>query len=323
VAFAQEGAQQVPTQVFKDTSRSVLSTNDSPDLHMPYTLNPYRGCEHGCIYCYARPTHEYLGMSPGLDFETKLFAKTEAPQLLRNALSGKNWVPQTIVISGVTDCYQPIEREMKITQSCLKVLAEFRHPAVIITKNYLVTRDIDVLKEMAVHNLIHVCLSITTLDKEIARTMEPRASRPALRLKAVEELSKAGISVSVNVAPIIPGLTDHEIPAILKSAKEAGAISAGYVLVRLPYAVKELFEGWLEEHFPLRKQKVLNRIRETRGGKLYSAEFGTRMTGEGVYAEHIAKSFRQWRKHYGLDKKSPPLSVEHFRRDARQLSLFG
>jgi DNA repair photolyase len=321
VEYEQKEAEQVETQVFKDTSRSIISYNDSPDVGMSASLNPYRGCEHGCIYCYARPTHEYLGLSAGLDFETKLFAKQEAPTLLRTELQKKSWKPQTLTMSGITDCYQPIERKLEITRGCLSVLVEFRNPAVIITKNHLVTRDIDLFKQLAEFDCIHVVLSITTLDKDLARYMEPRASTPPQRLKAVEELTKAGIPVSVNMAPIVPGLTDHEIPSLLKSAADAGALSADYVVVRLPYSVKDLFSTWLEEHYPQRKNKVLNRIREVRGGKLYSSEFGSRMVGTGVYAEHIEQMFDQYRNRYGLNKKSRPLTTQHFKREHAQLTL--
>lgn len=320
-SYEQQEAQQVSTHVFKDTSRSIISTNDSPDVGMNATLNPYRGCEHGCIYCYARPTHEYLGFSAGLDFETKLFAKMEAPTLLRAELMKKSWKPQVLVMSGITDCYQPIERELKLTRGCLEVLAEFKNPVVIISKNYLVTRDIDILKEMATQQLAHVVMSITTLDKEIARTMEPRASTPDRRVKAVEELTAAGIPVSVNMAPIVPGLTDHEIPALLKRAAEAGALRANYTMLRLPYGVKDLFETWLEEHFPTRKQKVLNRLRDIRGGKLYDAKFGSRMRGEGIFADHIEQMFDNARERYGLNKPSRPLSTAHFTRNEPQFKL--
>ena len=323
VAYAPEDEIQIRTEIFKDSSRSIISFNDSPDVGFSASLNPYRGCEHGCIYCYARPTHEYLGFSAGLDFETKLFAKMNAAGLLRDTLQAKSWKPQVIGMSGVTDCYQPIERQLQLTRKCLEVLTEFRNPVVIITKNYLVTRDIDLLSELAKYNAVHVVLSITTLDKKLAHAMEPRAAAPALRLRAIEELSKAGVRVSVNMAPIIPGLTDSEIPALLKSAANAGAQSACYTLLRLPYGVKELFQSWLDEHYPLRKQKILNRIKETRGGKLYSAQFGIRMQGEGIYADHIERIFAHSRARYGVDKKGRPLSVEHFRSPrARQLELF-
>jgi DNA repair photolyase len=323
IAYAQqEEKHQVETHIFKDSSRSILSFNDSPDVGFAVSLNPYRGCEHGCIYCYARPTHEYLGLSAGLDFETKIFAKMDAPELLRAELMKKSWKPVPIGFSGVTDCYQPAERRLALTRGCLKICAEFRNPAFIITKNFLVTRDIDIFKELAQYEAIQVVISITTLDRELARNMEPRASTPALRLKAVEELSKAGIPVSVNMAPIIPGLTDHEIPSLLKAVAEAGAQSASYVMLRLPYGVKDLFQTWLDEHYPLRKQRVISRIKEIRGGKLYNPEFKSRMSGEGIYAQYVEQMFLNSRKRYGLDKRGNILSTAHFRRSpAGQLSL--
>jgi DNA repair photolyase len=314
---------QIRTQYYKETTRSVVSFNDSPDVGMSATINPYRGCEHGCIYCYARPTHEYFGMSAGIDFETKLFVKTDAAEKLRATLSKPSWQPQVIALSGVTDPYQPSERKLKITRQCLEVLAECVNPVVIITKNQLVTRDIDLLKRLAEHQAVEVNLSITSLDRKIARTMEPRASRPDLRLKAIRELSSAGIPAGVMVAPIIPGLTDHEVPAILEAAKDAGATRAGHTVVRLPYGVKHLFEQWLEEHHPLKKEKVLSRIREVRGGKLNDAEFGSRMRGKGQYADIINELFYSTRKRLGLDRPTPPLNTSAFRRPAlNQLSLF-
>jgi len=312
------------TQVFRDPSRSIVSTNDSPDLSMDTTLNPYRGCEHGCIYCYARPTHEYLGLSAGLDFETKIFAKPDAPKLLQQKLGAKSWQPRTLMLSGVTDPYQPIEREMKITRGCLETLLAFRNPAGIITKNNLVTRDIDIFTQMAKYNLIMVNLSITTLDGQLARTMEPRASQPKLRLDAVEQLARAGVPVGIMIGPVVPGLTDHEIPGILEAAAKAGARSAGYTIMRLPYGVKDLFQTWVREHFPDRAQKILNRIRGMRGGKLNDPNFVTRMRGEGFFAEQIAQIFRKYKKLYGLDKGWPELSTAHFRRHAMsgQMELF-
>jgi DNA repair photolyase len=323
VAYEQNlEAKQVDTELYKDSSRSIISTNDSPDVGFTASINPYRGCEHGCIYCYARPTHEYLGLSAGLDFERKIFAKHDAPELLRAQFMKKSWKPMPVGLSGVTDCYQPSERKLKITRRCLQVLAEFRNPVFIITKNHLITRDIDIFKELAKYNCIQAVISITTLDKQLARVMEPRASTPPMRLKAVEELNKAGIPVSVNVAPIVPGLTDHEIPEILKAAAGAGALSASYVMLRLPYGVKDLFSVWLDENYPLKKQKILNRITEIRGGKLYNAEFGTRMRGEGIYAEQIQQIFVKYRSKYGLTKRANGLSIEHFRRSPiGQLSL--
>ena len=310
------------TEIFKDSSRSVISYNNSPDISMDATLNAYRGCEHGCIYCYARPTHEYLGMSSGLDFESKIFVKEQAPELLRKAMSAKSWAPKVVTMSGITDPYQPLERKMQITRKCLEVFAEFKNPVDIITKNNLVTRDVDLLAKLAQDNLVNVFVSVTSLDPKIARTMEPRASAPQLRLKALKTLSAAGVPVGVMVAPIVPGLTDHEIPQIMAAAADAGARNAAYTIVRLPYAVKDLFETWLETNFPLRKEKILNRIRSMRGGKLYDADFATRMQGSGFYAEQIENLFKASKKRYGLNKPMP-LSLEHFKKpDGNQLSLF-
>jgi DNA repair photolyase len=311
------------TQFFKDHSLSVISRNDSPDVGFSASLNPYRGCEHGCIYCYARPTHEYLGFSAGLDFESKIMVKEDAPELLRRELSSPKWSPQVIFMSGVTDCYQPVERKLKLTRRCLEVLAEFRNPVFIVTKNQLVTRDLDLLSELARHQAAGVFLSITTLDSELRKVMEPRTSPPAARLAALRELSAAGIRVGVNVAPIIPGLTDHELPAILKAAAEAGATSAGYTVVRLPYAVAPLFEKWLETHFPDRKEKVLNRLRAMRGGKLYDAQWGKRFSGEGIFAEQIAQMFEVARRKAGIRNDDTELSTAAFRRaGGTQLPLF-
>jgi DNA repair photolyase len=311
------------TQFLVDHSKTAIAYNDSPDIGFNASLNPYRGCEHGCIYCYARPTHEYLGFSSGLDFETKIMVKKNAPELLRAELSSPKWKPQILVMSGVTDCYQPVERKLKLTRRCLEVLLEFRNPVAIITKNFLVTRDIDVLSELAKYNCASVCLSVTTLDTKLRKVMEPRTSPPQARLNAIRKLSEAGIPVSVNVAPIIPGLTDHEMPAILKAAREAGAISAGFTVVRLPYANAPLFEKWLETHFPDRKEKVLNRIKAMRGGKMYDAEWGTRMRGEGFFAEQIAQMFEVAKRKAGFKAERGELSTEHFRRPGgRQLSLF-
>jgi DNA repair photolyase len=311
------------TQFLKDHSKTAIAYNDSPDIGFGASVNPYRGCEHGCIYCYARPTHEYLGFSAGLDFESKIMVKENAPELLRSELSSPKWQPQVIVMSGVTDCYQPVERKLKLTRRCLEVLAEFRNPVAIITKNYLVTRDIDLLSELARHNAASVCLSITTLDAELRKVMEPRTSPPTARLAAIRNLSKAGIPVSVNVAPIIPGLTDHEMPAILKAAAEAGATSAGFTVLRLPYANAPLFEKWLETHFPHRKDKVLNRIKAIRGGKLYDAQWGKRMRGEGIFAGQIEKMFDVARRKAGIKNDRAELSIAAFRRPAgAQLSFF-
>jgi DNA repair photolyase len=307
---------QLKTQVFRDKSRSILSTNDSPDIGMEATLNPYRGCEHGCIYCYARPTHEYLGLSAGLDFETKIFAKPDAAQLLVEKLASPQWHPKVIFLSGVTDPYQPLEKKLKITRQCLEVLADFCNPVSFITKSNLVTRDIDLLSRLAEKNAASVNISITTLDRYLARTMEPRASTPTLRLRAIEMLAKSGIPVNVMIGPVLPGLTEHEIPVILKSAADAGAGSAGYTMLRLPYGVKDLFQTWVKEHYPDRAEKILHRIRSIRDGKLNDSEFGSRMRGEGFFAEQIAQLFDLSRKRYGLTKRGT-LSIAHFNRDAR------
>ena len=317
------GPDRVPTELLRDGSRSIIATNDSPDVGFAASINPYRGCEHGCIYCYARPSHEYLGFSAGLDFESRILVKEDAPELLRKELSSPRWKPQLIALSGNTDCYQPAERKLEITRRCLAVLAEFRNPVGVITKNELVTRDIDHLQALAEHGAVAVSLSITTLDGELARRMEPRASHPRDRLKAIERLAAAGIPTSVMVAPVVPGLTDHEIPRILEAAAAAGAQTAGYVVLRLPGAVAGLFESWLAEHFPDRKDKVLNRVREMRGGQLYDPTFGTRMKGEGVFADQIRATFQTFRRRCGLDRPRPELSTAAFRRPGEQLALFG
>ncbi|MGH7426272.1 MAG: PA0069 family radical SAM protein [Candidatus Methylomirabilales bacterium] len=311
------------TQFFKDPSRSLITVNDSPDVGFEASINPYRGCEHGCIYCYARPTHEYLGFSAGLDFETKILVKEDAPELLRRELSSPRWKPQVLAISGVTDPYQPVERRLRLTRRCLEVLAEFRNPVVIITKNHLVTRDLDLLGELARHGAAAVYLSVTTLDGDLARTMEPRTSQPTRRLAAIEALSRAGVPTGVLVAPVIPGLTDHELPAIIAAAAKAGARCAGYVLLRLPHAVAPLFEAWLTEHRPARKDKVLNRIQAIRGGRLNDPRFGVRMKGEGIFAEQIADLFALACRKAGIGSGGPGLSTAAFRRPtAAQPSLF-
>ena len=309
------------TKFYHDLSQSIISTNDSPDVGGA-SLNPYRGCEHGCIYCFARPTHEYLGLSAGLDFESKIFVKMDAPALLRRALESKSWKPQPLMTSGVTDCYQPVERRLKITRGCLEVMTEFRQPVGIITKNLLVTRDIDLLQQLAAYDAARVTVSLTSLRDDLIAVMEPRTARPSARLATIERLSRAGIPVNVNVAPIIPGLTDSEMPTILKAARDAGARFAGFTLVRLPWAVKDLFEKWLGDHWPLAKDKILHRIRETRGGKLYDSRFGIRMTGEGPYAKQIAEFFELWRKRYRFETPAP-LSTQWFRRPSgAQLEFF-
>lgn len=311
------------TQFLKDASRSLITYNDSPDVGFEASINPYRGCEHGCIYCYARPYHEYLGFSSGLDFETKILVKEDAPDLLRRELASRRWRPKVLAISGVTDPYQPIERKLQLTRRCLEVLAEFRNPVMIVTKNQLVARDVDVLKRLAEWKAAAVFLSITTLDADLARVMEPRTSTPRNRLAAIETLAREGVPVGVLAAPCIPGLTDHEMHSIITSAAAAGARYAGYVVVRLPYAVKDLFETWLEQNFPDRKKKVLNHIRDLRGGKLNESQFGKRMRGEGAYADQIRSMFTLACRKAGIEGRHPKLSVDEFRSpDAPQLTLF-
>ncbi len=314
-----------PTRVFRDTSRSVVSHNDSPDIPFDVSLNPYRGCEHGCSYCYARPTHEYLGLSAGLDFERLLFAKTDAAALLTRELAKPSWKPQHLALSGVTDPYQPIERRLGITRGCLEVLAAHRHPVGVITKNALVTRDVDLLAELAAVDAVRVTVSITTLDEDLRRRLEPRTSTAADRLNAVRTLADAGVPVSVNLAPIIPGLNDHEIPALLAAAADHGAQGAAWLLLRLPGAVEPVFLAWLEAQAPLRAERVLARIRETRGGRLSDPRFGHRMRGHGVYAEHLRQTFDLHRKRTGLDRSFPPLNTSAFRVPGRgvQGGLFG
>jgi DNA repair photolyase len=311
------------TQFFEDTSRSIISYNDSPDVGFDASINPYRGCEHGCIYCYARPTHEYLGFSAGLDFEARILVKADAPELLHRELSSARWKPQVLAISGVTDPYQPIERRLQLTRRCLRVLADFRNPVVIITKSHLVTRDVDVLGELARFDAARVFLSITTLDGSLVRVMEPRASHPTRRLAAIETLSQAGVPTGMLVAPVIPGLTDHELPSIIAAAVQAGARSAGYVTLRLPHGVGPLFEQWLAQHFPDRKDKVLHRIRAIRGGQLNDPRFSSRMRGEGIFAEQIQSLFDLACRKAGIDGRGAALSTTAFRVPSDvQLSLF-
>jgi DNA repair photolyase len=303
-----------PTTLLRDVSRSVIATNDSPDVGFDASINPYRGCEHGCVYCYARPTHEYLGMSAGLDFETKILVKEDAPELLRRELSSPKWRPRLLVMSGVTDCYQPAEKRLRLTRRCLEVLAEFRNPVGIITKNQLVTRDVDVLGRLAEHGAVRVHVSVTTLDRDLQRTLEPRTSIPDHRLRAIETLASAGIPVGVMVAPVIPALTDHEMPRILAAAREAGATTAGWVLLRLPFAVKRIFTEWLDRHAPLKKEKILHRIEAVRGGSLNDPRFGSRMRGEGIFAEQIDRLFRAAKRRAGFPEHVPDLSTAAFRR---------
>jgi DNA repair photolyase len=321
-ALDEDDLRQVPTEFLRDSSKSVLSKNDSPDVPFTFSVNPYRGCEHGCIYCYARPSHEYLGFSAGLDFETRIMVKEDAPALLEAAFMKRGWQPQVVVISGNTDPYQPVERKLQLTRQCLEVCLRFGNPVGIITKNHLVTRDLDILQELARRNLVHVTISITSLRDDVINVMEPRTSRPARRLDAIERLSSAGVSVGVNAAPIIPGLTDEELAPILKAASERGARSAGYIVVRLPGPVKELFAEWVQREFPDRAEKILRRIRSMRNGRLSDPRFGSRLKGEGEWADMLRDVFRMSCRRYGLTGK-PDLSTEHFRRPGEQMGLFG
>lgn len=301
------------TEFLGDRSRSIISRNDSPDIGFEASVNPYRGCEHGCIYCYARPTHEYFGFSPGLDFETKILVKEDAPALLRDALSSKRWRPTVVAMSGVTDPYQPVERRLGIARRCLEVFAEFRNPVAVVTKNDLVTRDIDILVELARHRCAAVYVSVTTLDAKLSRSLEPRTAPPGRRLGAIAALAQAGVPVGVMVAPVIPGLTDHEIPSILQAAVGAGARFAGRTLVRLPFAVAPLFDRWLAQHLPERRERVLHRIREVRGGRLNDPRFQTRMSGEGPLAAAIHALFETAARKLKILGRRPELSTSAFR----------
>jgi DNA repair photolyase len=313
-----------PKTIFLDDhSESIIVRNDSPDIGFGAGINPYRGCEHGCAYCYARPTHEYLGFSAGLEFETKIMVKRRAGELLRAEFSRPGWEPQVLAMSGVTDCYQPAERQFRVTRSCLEVLAEFRNPVSIITKNFLVTRDLDLLRELARHEAVHVFISITTLNTDLAAKMEPRASRPGHRLRAIEMLARAGVPVGVMVAPIIPGLNDREIPCVLEAARSAGATAAGYTVLRLPYAVKDIFQEWMRLHFPEKLERILGTIRDVRGGKLNSSEFVSRMRGEGPYAEQIRQMFHVFRERLGFPPRLAPLRTDHFKSAGQQQLTLG
>lgn len=302
------------TRFFRDASQSIITFNNSPDIPFRASINPYRGCEHGCSYCYARPTHDYLGFSAGLDFETKIMVKQNAPELLRKELSSPKWEPQTLAMSGVTDCYQPIERRLQLTRRCLAVLAEFRNPVGIVTKNALVTRDIDLLRELAAHRAVRATLSINSLDQELARRLEPRAALPRQRLAAVKALAEAGVPVGVMVAPVIPALNDHEIPSVVAAAKEAGADWAGMELLRLPLTVAPVFQEWLANHAPGKQAKILDRIRAIRGGKLNDPRFGKRMVGEGIMADQIHQMFHVSCRRAGFGGDVPELSTASFRR---------
>ncbi len=301
------------TEVRDEPARTIITRNDSPDISFDRSINPYRGCEHGCVYCYARPTHCYLGHSAGLDFETKLYAKPDAAKLLERELSHPRYQPATIALGTNTDPYQPIERERQITRSVLEVLERTGHPVGIVTKSALVVRDIDILTAMARRGLAKVALSVTTLDKRIARAMEPRAATPAKRLDAVRQLSEAGIPTAVMVAPIVPGLTDAEIERILAASRDAGATEAGYVLLRLPLEIKDLFREWLATEFPDRASRVIHLMQSMHGGRDYVSEFGVRQRGTGPYAEQIGKRFRLAAKRLALNERRQSLRTDLFR----------
>ncbi len=300
------------TEVFDDTARSIITRNDSPDISFDRSINPYRGCEHGCIYCYARPSHAYLGHSAGLDFETKLYAKSNAAALLERELAAPSYRPATIALGANTDPYQPIERDHGITRAILKVLARTNHPVGIVTKSALVTRDIDILAPMAARGLVKVAISITSLDRRIARAMEPRAVTPSRRLDAIRQLSEAGVPVTVMVAPVVPGLTDSEIEAILTAAHDAGARDAGYVLLRLPLEIKQLFREWLAQEFPDRAKRVISLLQSMHGGADYVADFGHRQRGSGPFAEQIALRFKLARHRLGMPSERLALRTDLF-----------
>jgi len=309
-----EEVRPLETIVTPELAKSIISTNQSPDISFDQSINPYRGCEHGCIYCYARPNHAYVGLSPGLDFETKLFVKANAAELLEAEFSKASYKPKTIMLGGVTDIYQPIERGYGVTRALLEVMERWRHPVALITKSQLVMRDIDILARLAERGLARAAVSITTLDRRIARVMEPRAATPQRRLEAVRVLTQAGVPTTVMMAPIVPAITDNEIEAVLQACAEAGASAAGYVVLRLPLEIKDLFCEWLAEHFPDRAARVMSLVRSMRNGRDYDPEWGKRQKGEGPYAKLIADRFVAARRRFGLDKPSLPLDHTQFRR---------
>lgn len=312
-AEADSSLRVLPTEVYRDNSQSVVTENDSPDIPFRFSLNPYRGCEHGCTYCYARPSHEFLGWSAGLDFERRIMAKADAPQLLKRFLRRPSYRCEPITLSGVTDPYQPIERKLRITRACLEIMLDCGQPVELISKGRLLRRDMDLFTEFARRNLIGASISVTTLDESLQRTMEPRASRPVDRMETIRQLTEAGVPVRVLVAPLIPGLTDSEVPKILEAARYAGARSAGYVLLRLPFAVKDVFLEWLDRAYPQQSDKILGRLRQMRGGKLYDSTFGARQKGTGPMAEEIGKLFDLFKKKLNLDRPIPALDCSQFR----------
>lgn len=320
-----EELRRVPTQFLDDNSKSVVSENDSPDVQFRYSVNPYRGCEHGCSYCYARPYHEYLGLNAGVDFESKIFVKHNAAALLRDWLARDGWIPDQISFSGVTDCYQPCERKFELTRQCLEVCLEARQPISIITKNALVARDIDLLAQLASFQCAQVNISLTTLDAKLGRRLEPRTSSPEARLRAIRDLSAAGIPVRVMTSPVIPGLNDSELPSLLEAAAKAGASHAVFTMLRLPLAVKPVFLEWLEREEPLKFDRVVGLIQSVRGGELNSSKFGERMRGTGPIADQIKQTFRLFARKHGLSNPLPALSTAQFLRPqpaSGQLRLF-
>jgi DNA repair photolyase len=324
-AREEEALPAIRTAVTLETAKSIIARNDSPDIPFDQSINPYRGCEHGCPYCYARPTHAYLGLSPGLDFETRIFAKSNAAALLRNELAAPGYVPSAIALGSNTDPYQPVERKLGITRSILEVLAECEHPFTIVTKNALVERDIDLVAPMAAKRMAHAYVSVTNLDADLARKLEPRASAPYRRLEAIGRLAAAGIPVGVLVAPVIPFVTDRYLEEILERAREAGASSAGYILLRLPHEVAPLFKDWLATHYPLKADHVMSLVRQMRGGRDYESGFGVRQTGRGTFAELVARRFERACERLGLDRRGrEPLDTSRFRppRTGPQLDLF-
>jgi DNA repair photolyase len=312
------------TTVTVEHPKTIIARNTSPDIGFDRSINPYRGCEHGCIYCYARPTHAFHDLSPGLDFESRLFAKPDAAKLLRAELAKRGYMPAPLAIGTNTDGYQPIEREWGITRSVIEVLAETKHPLLITTKSDRLLRDIDLLTDMARDNLVGVAISVTTLDPHLARTLEPRAPHPKRRLAAIRQLIDAGVPTQVNISPIIPAITDHEIEAIMAAAAEAGAIRASYILMRLPYEVASLFRAWLAVHYPDRADKVMHMVKDIRGGRDNDARFFTRMKGQGVWAQLIRTRVKRAAREHGLDRRFPPLRSDQFRPPERdgQMELF-
>lgn len=319
-----EGIATLPTEVAHENARSLISYNQSPDISFDRSVNPYRGCEHGCVYCYARPSHAYLGLSPGLDFESKLSAKLNAPDLLRREFSARNYQPQTLILGANTDCYQPIEKRYQLTRQILQICLEFQHPVGIITKSALVLRDLDLLQALAAANLARVAISVTSLDRHLSRIMEPRASAPHRRIQVISQLAQIGIPTTVMTSPLIPTLNDVEMEAILKEAGQAGATSASYILLRLPLEIRDLFVEWLNTHMPDRAQRIMRHIRDMRGGRDYDAQWGQRMKGTGHYARLLADRFRNACTRLGLSLQRAPLDVSRFRVPGRaqQMSLW-